>query len=290
MKLFPLASLAILVANGALAADKSILELQRDMALLQDQMQTLEQKIATLQTAVQQIAQQSSDMAAKSDARLDKLQAAMDQSVKTAIAPLTGPVAGVASKLDGLAGDVSTLRDASGEMAKQMTSVRSQLDEMNNAIKAMQTPVIAPGASGAPLADAQQVQPSKMFTDASADMNGKQDLALIEFSDFLRLFPNDPMAAQAQFNVGQIHYGLGQFDQAAQDFDTVATKYPNTQQLPDAMLMKGLSLLKASKRPEAIQALRDLIMKFTQSSQASQARDLLRGLAASKPSAMSPSR
>lgn len=275
MKRVVLVSLAILLGNVAWAADKSILELQRDMALLQDEVKTLDDRMAALQTTVQQIAKQTSDLAARSDERFDKLQAAMEQAIKSQMTQLAAPVAAMGSRLDSLGADVSALRDASAETAKQMTSMRSQLDEMSNVLKAVQTPAAAP-----PTAENQQVTPTKMFNDATGDMNGKQDLALIEFGDFLRLFPNDPMAPHAQFNVGQIHYGLSQFDQAAQDFDGLVTRFPDSQQVPDAMYMKGLSLLKAGKRPEAIQALRELIMKFTQSSQASQARDLLKGLAA----------
>jgi tol-pal system protein YbgF len=276
MKLFSLLCLAILCGHGAFAADKSILELQRDMALLQDQMRSLEEKIATLQTAVQQIAQQTADSGARSDARIDKFQAAMEQAIKSEVSQLAAPIAGVGTKLDGVSGEISTLRDASGETTRQMTALRSQMDEMNNVLKALQTPAPAPASSST---DSQQMVPSsKMFNDAAADMNGKQDLALIEFGDFLRLFPNDPMAPQAQFNIGQIHYGQSLFEQAAKDFDTVAANYPTSQQVPDAMYMGGLAVMKTGNREAAADVFRALVKQYPHSSQASQARDLLRAL------------
>jgi tol-pal system protein YbgF len=280
MKLLPLVSLALLFVNCAsAAADKSILELQRDMALLQDEMRTLEQRIAGIQTLMQQIAQQNSDAAAKSDARMDKFQSAVQQAVKSEVGQLSAPIAGVGTKLDSVSGEVTSLRDASGETTRQITSLRSQMDEMNNVLKALQTPAAAPPSPEG------QPQPSKLFTDASADINRNQDLALMEFADFLRLFPNDALAPQAQFNVGQIHYGQNQFDQAAQDFDAVLTKFPNSQQVPDAMYMKGLSLVKALHRPAAAEVFKALIAKFPQSSQASQAKDLLRALTSPAPGA-----
>ncbi len=274
MKIFTLVSLAVLCGQGAVAADKAILELQRDMLLLQEDMRTLGQRVAALEATLEKLAQQSTDSAARSDARGDKLQSAMEQTLKSEVDRLAVPVAGVSTKLDSVGGEVSTLRDASAETARQLTSLRSQMEEMNNVLKATQTPAAAP-----PPAD--QPPPTKLFTDASGDMNGKPDFALTEFADFLRLYPADPLAPRAQFNVGQIHYGQGQFEQAAQDFDAVLTRFPDSQQVPDAMYMKGLALLKAGRRAPAVEVFRALVAKFPQSSQASQARDLLRALAPS---------
>jgi tol-pal system protein YbgF len=273
MKLYFLLSLAILFGHGAVAADKSILELQRDMALLQDQMRSLEERITTIQTTLQQIAQ-SSDTAAKSDVRMEKLQTAIEQAIKTEVAPLAAPIAGIGTRMDAVAGEVSSLRDASGETTRQITSLRSKMDEMSNVLKAMQSPAAPPPAADNP----QLVPSSKMFTDAAADMNGKQDLALIEFADFLRLFPADPMAPQAQFDVGQIHYGQSQFEQAAKDFDAVVANYPDSQQVPDAMYMGGLAVMKAGHKPAAAEVFKALVKRYPHSSQASQARDLLRAL------------
>jgi TolA-binding protein len=273
MKVFLLLSAAML-ASGA---DKSILELQRDMALLQDAMRSLDQRIAAVQTLVQQIAQQTSEIGTRSDARIDKLQAAVEQTIKSQVAQLAAPVAAVITKLDSVENEVSSLRDASGETTRQITSLRSQMDEINNVLKALPGPAAAP-----PSTDKEPLlQATKLFTDATGDMNGKPDLALIELADFLRLFPTDPLAPQAQFDVGQIHYGQGQFEQAAQDFDSVLAHFPQCQQVPDAMYMKGLALLKAGQRAAGAEEFKRLVARFPQSSQASQARDLLRALSPS---------
>ncbi len=279
MKMLSVLLLVSLIGQGALAADKSILELQRDMALLQDQMRLLEERMTTMQTTLQQIAQQNSDAAAKGDLRMDKFETAIGDKIHAEVAQMAAPIAGVGTKLDGVSGEVSTLRDASGETTRQITSLRSQLEEMNNVLKTLQSPAAPPPSTTPASADTQQLVPSsKMFTDAAADMNGKQDLALIEFADFLRLFPTDPMAPQAQFDVGQIHYGQSQFEQAAKDFDAVVANYPDSQQVPDAMYMGGLAVMKAGHKAAAIEVFRSLVGRYPHSSQASQARDLLRAL------------
>jgi tol-pal system protein YbgF len=279
MKVLLLAPLLLILGPGAFAADKSIIELQRDMALLQDQMRSLDQRIATIQTMVQQIAQQTSEIGTRSDARIDKLQVAVGQTIKNEVAQLAAPIAGAVAKLDGVGNEVSALRDASGETTRQITSLRSQMDEINNVLKTLPSAAASP-----PSADNGPMVPApKLFNDAAADMNGKQDLALIEFGDFLRLFPNDPLAPQAQFDVGQIHYGEGQFEEAARDFDAVLAHFPDSQKAPDAMYMKGLSLLKAGQKAAGAEEFSRLVAKFPQSSQASQARDLLRALSPSAP-------
>ena len=269
MKLIVFVPLAILCGQSALAADKTILELQRDILLLQEDMRAMNQRLGTVQTLIEKLAQQVADSSVKSDTRSEKLQGSVDQT-KSA---LTTQIAGVGTKLDGVAGDVSTLRDGSAEVTRQITSMRSQMEEMNNVLKALQSPAAAP-----PPAEGQP-QPTKLFTDATRDMNDKPDLALTEFSDFVRLFPNDPLTPRAQFNIGQIHYGQNAFDPAAKDFDAVLANYPDSQQVPDAMYMRGLALLKGGHRPAAAESFKALVAKYPQSSQASQARDLLRALA-----------
>src|SRR5580704_12667464 len=129
MVLFRLVLPAMMLGQGELAADKSILELQRDMALLQDQMRSLDERMGAMQTLLQQIAQETSGISAKSDARMDKLQAAMEQAIKSEVGQVAAPIAGVTAKLESMGGEVASLRDASGEVTRQVTTLRSQMDE-----------------------------------------------------------------------------------------------------------------------------------------------------------------
>jgi TolA-binding protein len=247
------------------------------MALLQDQMRALDERIGKMQAMFQQLTQQSTDNMTRS-ARADRVQAAMAQSIRSEADRLNGSITGVATKLDGAVNEITQLRDASTATSRQVTAMRSQMDDMNNVLKALQAPPAAP-----PAPDNQTVQASKLFTDATRDMSGKEDLALGEFADFLRLFPTDPQAPHALFNVGQIHYGQGQFEKAAKDFDAVAAQFPGSEYEQDAMYMKGRSLLKAGRRSAAVDVFKALIAKYPQSTQASQARDQLRSLPSPAP-------
>jgi TolA-binding protein len=256
MKLFRLLSLASLMLCDAGAADRSILELQRDMALLQDQMRSIEQRMTAIQTMLQQIAQQTSENSTKSDARIDKLQITVEETIKSEVSKVAVPIAVASAKLDSVSSETSSLRDISGETARQLTSMRSQLDEINTALKAL--PVAPPPPSG----DQPSVQPSKVFTDATRDMNGKPEFALQEFADFVRMFPSDPLIPRAQFNIGQINFSQRAFDRAAEAFDSVVTRFPDDPSVPDAMYMKGLACVKGGHKAAAIEAFNMLVAKY----------------------------
>ena len=116
-----------------------------------------------------------------------------------------------------------------------------------------------------------------LFGNAVRDQNGgKLDLAVCEFTDFLKFYPEDPNAASAQLNIGEIHRQQGKAELAAQDFDAIIERYPASDITPDAYFMKGMALKEAGKKTDAIATFRSLITKYPRKDQASQAKEQLR--------------
>jgi TolA-binding protein len=105
-----------------------------------------------------------------------------------------------------------------------------------------------------------------MFASAQRDYQANRlDLALEGYSDYLKYYGNTAQAPRAQYYIGYIHYGQGDFEAAAREFDIVLEKYPHDDsQVPTAAAYyyKGMSLLKASRRTEAQNEFRDLMREF----------------------------
>jgi TolA-binding protein len=170
------------------------------------------------------------------------------------------------------------------------------LTDMNNTLKVLQAPPAPPpgSSSTAPTGGGLSSAPppaATIFGDALRDQNGgKLDLALSEYADFIKFYPNDPNCAAAQFNIGEIHYSQQKLDLAAEDFDAVIERYPdNTKSVPDAYFMKGMALKQSGHSVPAIATFRALIAKFPHSDKADEAKDQLRALnAAAAPAKKKP--
>ena len=118
-----------------------------------------------------------------------------------------------------------------------------------------------------------------LYDNARADYNsGKADLAANDYAEFLRDYPDDPNAPNAQFTIGQIHLGQQKYDQAVMDFDAVLERYPENKMTPDAHFMKGMALKLSGHRDLAVTEWRTLIKKYPTSDLKNQAMEQLRAM------------
>jgi len=95
---------------------------------------------------------------------------------------------------------------------------------------------------------------------------------LREFTDFLKYYSDRPLAPDAQFYVGLIHFNQENSDTAAQDFDAVLEERPtDNRRVPQAFYYKGMSLLKMSQKTKAGDEFKQLIAQYPHHDLATQA-------------------
>jgi TolA-binding protein len=94
---------------------------------------------------------------------------------------------------------------------------------------------------------------------------GNQDLALQEFSDYVKWYRDNDLAPNAQYNIGTIHFFQKKYDLAVQDFDQLLEAFPINPKTPDAHYMKGRSLMELGQRPEAVKEFRVCSTQFASS-------------------------
>ncbi len=253
--------LFLLIASltPAFAVDKSILELQREVGLLADQVKQLQQSQDKQLTTIQTLVQQSLDAANRADRDVAVIQSNFQQNGNQLKNEVVGPVVGLSTRMDQVSGDVRTLQQAVTDLTSSMSKMTAQLSDINNALKVLSSPPVAPppatGAQGPTGGAASSMPPmgqSDLFNAADGDYNsGKFELALQEFQDYLKYYGNSDLAPNAQYRIGQIHYSQKNFDAAVQDFDMVLEKYPENAKTKDAMYNKGMSLVALGKRSQA---------------------------------------
>jgi len=82
------------------------------------------------------------------------------------------------------------------------------------------------------------------------------------FEEFLRTYPNHPLAANATYWLGESYYAQNDFDKAARIFAESYKKFPKGPKVADSLLKLGMSLGSGGKKKEACVALKQLKKEF----------------------------
>src|ERR1019366_7218316 len=264
----------VLLPGAGFAASREQQEMQRDIAQLQDQVRTLQSGFDQKMAMVQTLLEQAVEAGNKANTNVSVLSSSISQTLDRELKGALVPVAGLSAKVDNLNNDLSEVKNAVADLNAQLNRQQQMLTDINNAIKVMQAPPAAPPPRGG-------VPPSAkvIFDGANGDyVSGKSDLALDEFTQFVRLYPDDPNAPAAQFFIGQIHSAQQKYDQAVMDFDAVLERYPENKYTVDAMFLKGMALKVSGHRDLAATDFRALIKKYPRSDQAEPATEQLRAM------------
>lgn len=101
--------------------------------------------------------------------------------------------------------------------------------------------------------------PADAYKQAFSWLQDRQfDQAEAGFKQFLKRWPNDELAGNARYWLGETYYAEGNFDQAASAFIDTYTKSPKSPKAPASLLKLALSLEKLNKIPTACEALQTL--------------------------------
>ncbi len=92
--------------------------------------------------------------------------------------------------------------------------------------------------------------------------DGKYRQAAQAFGEFLQQFPQSPLAANAQYWLGEAYYGAKQYKKAIQEFEKVRTLYPDSPKVPDATLKLGYSYYALKRWKAARSALKEVVERF----------------------------
>ena len=121
---------------------------------------------------------------------------------------------------------------------------------------------------------------------------GNYTLAIAEFREFIRRFPDSPKADGAQYWIGESYFSMGRaaasagqperareaLERSVQEYRKVFVNYPGGVQVPTALYKEALALVEL-KQPKVAQArLRYLVDNFPQSEEAPLARERLKSL------------
>jgi tol-pal system protein YbgF len=80
--------------------------------------------------------------------------------------------------------------------------------------------------------------------------------------DFLKQYPDDALAGNAQFWIGECYYQEGQYENAILAYEKVIKKFPTNRKVPAAMLKQGFAFANIGDKDAARSILRDILDKY----------------------------
>lgn len=260
MRLRSAAVLLLLAAPLAFGQKQEMKELQRDVAILQDQVRTMQKSLDENTAVMKALLQTTLDQVNRSNTSLAVIDSGMKDRLRESV---TTPVTNVGAKVDQMAQEFGFVRDSIGEVNTRLGKLEQRMVDLNNTVKVLQAPPIAPpGAAGSPNVMPPGTSSESLYKDAMRDKSGGDfNLALQEFTQYVQYFGTTEYAPNAQYYIGEIHYNQGRFDDAVKAFDLVLEKYPENNKTLDARYMKGLALVKLGQRNEGVAEFREIIKR-----------------------------
>jgi tol-pal system protein YbgF len=262
------------------AVSKEMVELQTQVQQLLDMVQRLQSTIDSKFGLIQHLVEQSTDNVNRMSAAVDALQqkvAAQNEAMSGKVDSSVGTVQSLNDSVDELKSRVNKLQESLNQIQSQLQNAQPAAGGQGNPQGApSQAP--GPGATAAPGANAAPPL-EDTFQAGVRDFNSaKYNVAQGEFQDIIQYYPNDDLAGQAQFYLGEIAYRQQDYPNAVKAYNAVLEGFPTSNKAPAAQLHKGLSLLAQNKRNPGIEELRSLIRKHPQTPEAAQARTKLNGM------------
>jgi tol-pal system protein YbgF len=193
-------------------------------------------------------------------------------------------------------------------LSAEVARVSARVDELSQRVESLgrpapsggAAPIPPPARSGAGPGPSVAVVPPPARSGASAEESyqaayldfskGLYPLAVSGFRDFLRRFPDSPLADSSQYWIGEAYFSMARatagqpekarenLEQAVQEFRKVVVAYPRGSKVPTALYKEALALVELKQTALAQARLQYLVEHFPQSEEAPLAKERLAGL------------
>ena len=236
----------------ALGANKDIERLQVQVAALQSQLSAIERlnedTLAELKRLNETLAEQNAFLR-----RGVQEQRLKDEAIQTTLRELDQRLSEVGEQLHGM-------------QAAQSAAVAAPAPAAN-----------AGDAEGAPPRPAAPPPaPRELYSQAYADYaRGNYDLAIQQYEEYLRNYPDTDLSDNAQYWIGECLYSKQQYTEALAAWDELFRRFPGSDKLPDARYKKGMALERLGRRSQAMLEYRAVATRYPNSEAGRKAREKL---------------
>jgi len=287
----------------------------KDMIQLQTQVQQLQDAVARLQQSndermgvLKDLVQQSADSVNRLSVSMDALQkqlAVQQQADSAKTDTVSGQIQALNDSLDEIKARMNRLEKAVTDIQGQTQSINSTLQQTAPAqtVQPGQTatpppdgqtqapppgaqsmvttppPPTGTGGSLSPAAASGAPPAGDLYKAAYNDyIAAKYAVAMPEFTEIIKDYPDDPLSGNAYYYLGEIDYRAGKYAAAERDYDKVLQLFPDSNKVPASHLHKGQALIQLKQTEAGIREFRALIQRYPVSPEATQARSKLNAM------------
>lgn len=287
------ASLVVGVVAGSMLAPQPASAVNRDMVQLQEQVAQILQGQQDLRSAMDQnnasmktLVQQQVDSVNHLAGRMESL----EKAIQDVQANSGSRIDTMAQQTQGLTDNVQDVQARVGKLGQQLTDMQNLLQSIDGKVSGsapapgQANPGSNPGTNpstnaepgpnggsamnnggngGGSMPSMPPISADTLYQNSLRDYNtGKYDLARQEFSDYIRNFPTNDLASNAQFYLGEIAYAQGDYKGAISAYDAVLQNFPHSFKLSDSLLKKGMAEEELGMKTSATRDFRDVVKRF----------------------------
>ena len=235
-----LADRVALLEQQAQNKDQSAAQLVNQLQQMQSQMRDMQGQIEELQHQLQLLQDKSKDQYLDLDSRVGRLEAAN----KTGVSPASSGSAPASSGTTGAG-------SASGSATVQATAAK-------------------------PLPAADQAAMQASYDAAFKTLRGGDYVgASRQFRAFIEKYPNQPLAGNAYYWLGETYYVTTNYKVALEAFQQLLGRFPQSEKAPDALLKIGYCQYELKQVADAKATLGMVVSKYPTSRAASLAKERL---------------
>jgi TolA-binding protein len=278
---------ALLFGGCASVSDVTGVATQQDLLEVRSELANVQRSALQTRTAAEAVVAQFEKRQRERTVEDERQLQAMSQRLDGLSTSLTS----LAARID----DLNARTEALGRQMRGATAAPAPLPPTTTARPMAPAPTPPPAAEPTPTSrpSTNALQPQDIYQAAYIDFSkGSYPLAVAGFREFLRRYPDHPLAGAAQYWIGEAHFSMaraftnaGQADkatealeQAVQEFRKVQANYARSDKAATALYKEALALLDL-KQPAVAQArLQYLVDNFPQAEEAPLARERLAAL------------
>jgi tol-pal system protein YbgF len=258
---------ALLAPAPAGGVSKEMIELQQNVQQLLQAQRDMRSAMDTNNATLRTLIQQSLDSVNKVSNEMGALQKTVQESTANSGARLDT----MTTQTQGLSDNMQDVQARVAKLAQQMNDMQGLLQSIDGKLSGG-TSGGASGGNGPNPAAPAPISADTLYQNALRDFNsGNYDLSRQEFSDYLKSFPTNDLAGNAQFYLGEIFYVQNNFRDAVTEYDKVLYSYPKSYKTGAALLKKGEAEIQLGQKATGSRDLREVIRRFPNSPEAKQA-------------------
>lgn len=242
---------------------EEIMRLQNDVLALQEQIRTMDKGFSEQLEAVKSLVVQLNDQVGKASLMTERISSTLESQTfggSQANQALVEEMRKISTGLN----DASTRISA---LAQQVADLKVQANPISS-------------VSGGLAGSGTFLSVDDAFNQAYSDfVRGNFDIAIQEFTTFVRTYPGSEKADDAQYYIGEAYLNQNNLPQAIAAFTKVLTDYTGGDKIPSALFKRGKAELAQQEKENATADFKTVIQKYPSSPEAALAESELKNLA-----------